>query len=145
MYPPESKRQRPMSCLRWRSSPVLRQATGLPHNGIFEDFTGLVLTRTATVIFPSKEMVVMAMFRAIQCTPMPDVRQLTSCSRKWAAERPRCLSLTVKEADSLEAEQAMQPERSCPPGAVWNNNPRAQRQPRDVPLWGASWLISLRQ
>ena len=108
MDPPESKRQRPRSCLRWRSSPVLRQAAGLPHNGVFEDFAGLVLTRTATVILPSKEMVVMAMFRAIQCTPMPDVRQLTSCSRKWAAERPRCLSLTVKEADSLEAEQATQ-------------------------------------
>ena len=65
MEPPESKRQRPMSCLRWRSSPVLRQATGLPRSRFFEDFTGLVLTRTATVILPSKEMVVMAMFRAI--------------------------------------------------------------------------------
>ena len=50
----------------------------------------------------------MAIFRAIQCTPMPDIRQLTACSRKWAAERPRCLSLTVREADSLEAEQATQ-------------------------------------
>ena len=97
-----------MSCLHWRSSPVLRQATGLPHNGIFEDFTGLVLTRTATVILPSKEMVVMAIFKAIQCTPMPDIRQLTACSRKWAAERPRCLSLTVREADNREAQQATQ-------------------------------------
>jgi hypothetical protein len=50
----------------------------------------------------------MAVFRAIQCAPMPDIRQLTVCSRKWAAERPRCLSLTVKEADSLGVEQATQ-------------------------------------
>ena len=93
---PDSKRRRPLSCLRWRSSPVLRQATALPQNGIFGDFAGLVLARSSSVIAPSKEMVTMAMFRAIQCTPMPDIGQLTVCSRKWAAERPRCLSLAVR-------------------------------------------------
>jgi hypothetical protein len=101
---PDSKRRRPLSCLRWRSTPVSRQASALPQNGIFEDFAGLVLARSPSVIAPSKDMVTMAMFRAIQCTPMPDIRQLTVCSRKWAAERPRCLSFAVREADSLEAE-----------------------------------------
>ena len=78
---PDSKRQRPPSCLRCLSSPVLRQATALPPDGVFEGFAGLVLARSASVISPSQEMVIMAMFRAIQCVPMPDIRQLTACSK----------------------------------------------------------------
>ena len=37
----ESKRQRPRSCLRLLSSPVLRQATALPADGVFECYEGL--------------------------------------------------------------------------------------------------------
>ena len=100
----ESKRRRPRSCLRLLSSPVLRQATALPADGVFEDYEGLVFPRSASVTLPSVEMVAMACLRAIQCPPMTDIRQLTACAKRCAAERPRCLSLTVKEAD-LPAEQ----------------------------------------
>jgi hypothetical protein len=44
----------------------------------------------------------MAGFRAIQCSPMADIRQITAWSKRWAAERPRCLSLSVKEPDLPE-------------------------------------------
>ena len=88
------------------SFPVLRQATALPSDGIFEDYEGLVIPRSASVFVPSVKMVVMAMLQAIQCTPMLDIRLLTACSRRWAAERPRCLSLAVKEADIPAEQQA---------------------------------------
>ena len=52
----------------------------------------------------------MAMIRAIQCAPMPEIRQLTTCSRRWAAERPRCLSLAVREADAPTVQWAPQQE-----------------------------------
>ena len=101
---PDNKRLRPQSCVLRLSSPVLRQATALPSDGIFEDYEWLVTPRS--VLLPSVEMVVMAMLRAIQCTPMPGIRQLTACLRRWAAERPRCLSLAVKEADFPAEQQA---------------------------------------
>ena len=101
---PENKRPRPRSCLHLLSSPVLRQATALPADGIFEYYEGLVIPRSASVTLPSVEMVAMACLRAIQFSPMTDIRQLTACAKRWAAERPRCLSLTVREAD-LPAEQ----------------------------------------
>ena len=103
---PDNKRRRPQSCVLRLSFPVLRQATALPTDGIFEYYEGLVIPRSASVLLPSEEMVIMACLRAIQCSPMPDIRQLTACARRWAAERPRCLSLAVKEADSPAEQQA---------------------------------------
>ena len=88
---PDNKRPRPPSCMLRLSSPVLRQATTLPSDGIFEDYDGLVIPRSASVLSPSSEMVIMAMLRAIQCAPMPEIRQLTARPRRRAAERPRCL------------------------------------------------------
>ena len=88
------------------SSPVLRQATALPSDGLFEDYDGLGIPCSASVLYPSVEMVVMAMLRAIQFSAMPEIRLPTACSRRWAAERPRCLSLAVKEADIPAEQQA---------------------------------------
>ena len=77
---PDNKRQRPLSSVLKLSSPVLRQATDLPADGVFEDYEGMVIPRSASVVSPSIEMVVMAMLRAIQCTPMPEIRLLATCS-----------------------------------------------------------------
>ena len=97
-----NKRRRLRSCLRLLSSPVLRQATALPTDGNFEDYEGTIFPRSASVISPSVEMVAMAGFRAIQCSPMADIRQITACSKRWAAEMPRRLSLFMKEPDLPE-------------------------------------------
>ena len=79
---PDSKRRRHRSCVLRLSSSLLRQATALPLDGIFEYYEELVIPRSASVLFPSVEMVVMACLRAIQCSPMPDIRQLTACARR---------------------------------------------------------------
>ena len=77
---PENKRRRPRSCLKWLTSPVLRQSIALPADGNFEDYEGMIFPRSASVICPSLEMVAMAVFQTFQGASMSDVRQLTACS-----------------------------------------------------------------
>ena len=59
----------------------------------------MIFPRSASVICPSLEMVAMAVCQTLQGAPMSDVRQLTDCSKRWAAERPRCLSLALRQPD----------------------------------------------
>ena len=99
---PDSKRRRPRSCFRHLTSPVLRQAASLAVDGTFEDYDGLIFKRASTVLFPSHEMVFLAVLQVRQAThpegllTLTEVRSLTTCSKRWAGERPRCLSLQVK-------------------------------------------------
>jgi hypothetical protein len=99
---PGSKRKRPRSCFRHLTSPVLRQAASLAVDGTFEDYDGLIFKRASTVLFPSLEMVFLAVLQVCQAThpewllTLTEVRNLTTCSKWWAGERPRCLSLQVK-------------------------------------------------
>ena len=41
---------------------------------------------------------------------MSDVRQLTACSKRWAAERPRCVSLAVRQPDVPQRPQQPDPQ-----------------------------------
>ena len=109
---PDSKRQRPRSCLKLLTSPVLRQSASFAPDGNFEDYEGRILPRSASVLFPSLEMIFMAALQAGQADigelrqlTMTDVRQLTVCSKRWAAERPRCLYLTVRQPDGQRYQQ----------------------------------------
>ena len=106
---PDSKRRRPRSCFRHLTSPVLRQAATLAADGTFEDYEGLIFARASTVLFPSLEMIFLAVLQVGQSTlqewllTLTEVRQLTTCSKRWAGERPRCLSLQVLLPDSTRA------------------------------------------
>ena len=106
---PDSKRRRPRSCFRHLTSPVLRQAATLAADGTFEDYEGRIFARASTVLFPSLEMIFLAVLQVGQSTlqewllTLTEVRQLTTCSKRWAGERPRCLSLQVLLPDSTRA------------------------------------------
>ena len=96
---PDSKRRRPRSILKLLTSPVMRQATSFAADGLFEDFEGAIFKRAGSVLFPSTEMVFMAVLQVGQATlkdwllSLAEVRLLTTCSKRWAAERPTCLSM----------------------------------------------------
>ena len=109
---PESKRRRPRSGIRLLTSPVMRQAASFTKDGSFEDYEGRIFPRSASVLFPSIEMTFMAVLQAghadvvsLRQLTMTDIRQLTVCSKRWAAERPRCLSLTVRLPDTAGCQQ----------------------------------------
>ena len=84
---PENKRRRPRSCLKWLTSPVLRQSCALSADGIFEDYEGMIFPRSASVICLSLGMVAMAVFQTLQGAPMSDVRRLTACSGSRTCRR----------------------------------------------------------
>ena len=107
---PESKRRRPRSGIRLLTSPVMRQAASFTKDGSFEDYEGRIFPRSASVL--SIEMTFMAVLQAghadvvsLRQLTMIDIRQLTVCSKRWAAERPRCLSLTVRLPDTAGCQQ----------------------------------------
>jgi len=106
---PDSKRRRPRSCFRHLTSPVLRQAATFAADGTFEDYEGKIFARASSVLFPSLEMILLAVLQVGQSTlqgwllSLTEVRQLTTCSKRWAGERPRCLSLQVLLPDGARA------------------------------------------
>jgi hypothetical protein len=109
---PDSKRQRPRSVFRAFTSPVLRQATTFAEGGLFDDYEGLIFKRGAGVLFPCREMVFMAVVQIGQMKvldwllTLTEVRSLTTSSKKWAAERPTCLSLLIRKPDGGDAPEA---------------------------------------
>ena len=61
---PDSKRRRPRSILKILTSPVLRQAATFAADGLFEDFEVVIFKRAGSVLFPTTEMIFMAVLLA---------------------------------------------------------------------------------
>jgi hypothetical protein len=148
---PDSKRRRPRSCFRHLTSPVMRQAATFAADGTFEDYDGKIFARASSVLFPSLEMILFAVLQLGQSTlqgwllSLTEVRQLTTCSKRWAGERPRCLSLQVLLPDVALVTNRMLKAMLLPDECrqlTTCSKRWAEDRPRAYPLATMEWIPS---